>query len=376
MNAKPRIVFCSLFKPVTDSRMYEKLAYSLSKTGKYEIIIIGHAVSELPDDHFGNIIFMPLFSFGRLSPKRVFAPFILFRKLLKLKPQLIINNSVDFLFIISIYKSIYRSKFIYDVQENYYLNIISNRYIPYLIRSLAAAIVRLTELISALYTDFYLLAEKTYKQELKFINPKKSVVLENKYANLYPAPVNRDSTVQNGRIILLYSGTIAEHYGIFDTIRFIEGFHEQYGEVLLHIIGFCPHKKTLNRLKNLIYGKEYISLTGGDKLVPHSMIIEAIQSANAGIINYHINPSTVNRFPTRIYEYLGNRLPVLIQDHKPWSDMVLKYKGGVITDFKAPDYETLYNQLINNTFYSDFIPEELQWESNEESLKSIISGII
>ena len=73
---------------------------------------------------------------------------------------------------------------------------------------------------------------------------------------------------------------------------------------------------------------------------------------------------------------MGNKLPVLIQHHKPWSDLVLRFNGGIIVDFKTPDYTLIYNQLINNTFYKDFIPKEFQWETYEETLNSLISDLI
>ena len=375
MNTKTRIVFCSLFKPVTDSRMYEKLAYSLSKSGQYEIIIIGHSVSEIPGKETSDILFLPLFSFGRLSVKRLFAPLKLFNKLIKLKPQIIINNSVDFLLIIALYKSIYQSKFIYDIQENYYFNILSNKYIPKIIRTLSAILVRSTELISSFFVDSYILAEKTYEQEIGFIKSKNYLVLENKFANLNPTTTSRPKPLESDRITLIYSGTIAEHYGIFETISFISGFHNRYSNIHLHIIGYCPHRKTYSRIMQMIKSLDFIELSGGSKLVPHAEIIKAIQNADAGIINYYINPSTENRIPTRLFEYLGNNLPVLVQDHKPWSDIVLQVNGGFIVDFKSSNYMSIFNQLTTSSFYNKTNSYNFLWESEESKLINLISRI-
>ncbi len=373
MNIRPRIIICSLFKPVDDTRMYEKLAASLAGNAQFEIIIIGHSSTTFPDHR--NIIFMPVFRLKRLSPSRLIAPIKLLFLLIKLKPKIIINNSADFLLIIVCYRFFFKSKIIYDIQENFYYNIRCNRYFPSIVRTVLANAVRLVEEISSSFIDYCILAEKTFADELPFIRSGRFVILENKYSEFYSLKSSSLRPINN-QINILYSGTIAEHYGIFDIINFIKGFHELYKVISLIIIGFCPHKPTFKRLLKTIQGHEFIHMTGGDKLVPHREIIESVQMADFGIINYHINPSTELRMPTRLYEYMANKLPVLIKDHNPWSDYVLMANAGVIIDFKAPDYSQIYKRLISNNFYSDYKKDQYCWSTEKTTLINTINELI
>ena len=371
MNFRPRIVLCSLLKPVDDPRMYERLAKSLNKIGRFEIVIIGHDSGFIPADL--NISFLPLFQLKRNAMSRIFMPLKLFLKLIKLKPKVIINNSIDFQLIICFYKSISKCLFIYDVQENYYYNILHNRYIPIGLRRVLATSVRLIERLTKPFVDYYLLAESTYQTELKFIG-KNFITLENKYAFSFESDEKFPAKF-NGHITLLFSGTIAGHYGIFDIVDFVEEFHLKDPGIILEIIGYCPHTPTLRKLEIRIRDLDFIHLTGGNRPVSHHAIINAIRKADFGIINYHINPSTENRFPTRIYEYLANKLPILIQDHKPWRALIEKFNAGIVVDFKSPDFDRMYELMNSLNFYDKDIDDTVFWKDEERRLIELIERL-
>ena len=84
MNKKI-IVIASVLKPVNDSRNYEKTAISISKSGKYQVHLVGQKVLNTPVG--SSILFKPLFSFNRLSLKRFFTGWLFLRYLLKIKKK-------------------------------------------------------------------------------------------------------------------------------------------------------------------------------------------------------------------------------------------------------------------------------------------------
>ncbi|MTI19409.1 glycosyltransferase, partial [Fulvivirga sp. RKSG066] len=90
--------------------------------------------------------------------------------------------------------------------------------------------------------------------------------------------------------------------------------HEIDSQITLKIIGFCSIPSTLKTIKQEVEKYHFISLAGGDNLVPHQDILKAIVNADFGIIHYPHNYSTMNSTPTKLYEYLGLKLPILIQD--------------------------------------------------------------
>src|SRR5688572_27699905 len=113
---KRRIVLASVLKPVNDPRMFEKMGQSLS--GHYEIHIIGtNSNTNSTDD---RIVFHPLASYSRLSINRMLAPLRILKKILQLKPALLIICTHELLWMVLIAKIFLRCAVVYDIRENYF----------------------------------------------------------------------------------------------------------------------------------------------------------------------------------------------------------------------------------------------------------------
>lgn len=365
---KTKLVIASVLKPVDDTRMYEKFGLSLSQTNKYAINIIGfYSKNNLSA---ANITFHPIFNFKRISLSRLLAPLRCFKKLLKIKPDILIVNTHELLFIAFVYKILFGGKLMYDVQENYFRNLLHTTGFPLLTRPLLAGYVRLKEYLSALFVDGYTLAEKSYEQEFNF-SKGKSVVIENKLRPITVPPTSRNEA----HITLLFTGTIAESTGVFEAIKLASGLHKIDQSVCLKIVGFCAKKQTLNLVKNAIKSLPFITLKGGDTLVPHIEIIAAIQQADFGIICYPENPSTFNSTPTKLYEYLGSHLPVIIQNHDRWKSIIEQYDAGITIDFEQTNYTELMQKLNSQSFYQNVDTTSLLWASEAPKLIKFISSI-
>src|ERR671912_2763723 len=90
---KRRIVLASLLKPVDDTRMYEKLGSTLASV--YEVYIIGQPAKFMPAHD--SIHFVPLPASGRISAERLLSPWRLMRRVLTLRPDLLIVCTVELL---------------------------------------------------------------------------------------------------------------------------------------------------------------------------------------------------------------------------------------------------------------------------------------
>ena len=365
------VIIASLLKPVDDTRMYEKLGLSLAQTNKYEINIIGFSIKK--NNFQTNVNLYPVFNFRRLGILRFIQPFKYLGILLKVKPKIIIVNSHDFLFITTIYSILTRNIFIYDLQENYLRNIVYNSGIFFPLNYILAYWVRFKEYFCHPFIYHYLVAEKGYFDEMPFIR-KKGILLRNLYVDIFP-DIFPSQKVES-KIRIIYSGTIARSYGIFEIVQFIMEFHDDHPEIEFKIVGYCPHRPTLKKLEKIISDKPFIQLSGGSDQIPHEKIIEEIRGADFGIINYELNPAIRNCFPTRIYEYMANRLPILMQDYTPWSEFCLKYKAGIVVDFENPDFKNLINQMKNNLFYINGVPDEIYWKEEEEKLLTLFERMI
>jgi glycosyltransferase involved in cell wall biosynthesis len=362
---KRRIVLASVLKPVDDTRMYEKMGQSLAK--KYEVHIIGYPV--IHKNTKPGIVFHAHGSFGRLSFKRLIIPWIIFIKILKLEPKHVIITTHELLLQGLLLKILIKTNVYYDIQENYYLNIIHTNAFPGVLRPIIARYVRIKEQITSRWIDWFILAERTYLKELSFTRGKATVV-ENKFAydESITATKVRDKSRKGKRF--LFSGTLSKTTGVFEAVELVSLLHQQNENVSLTIAGYSAQKQELLELQNLISGKHYISLLGGDTLVPHTQIVSLICESDMGIISYLPNPATQDRIPTKLYEYMACRLPILATNAFDWANMVDRLEVGIVYNPDQIDAEAIIKSISENDFYPAPIFDIL-WETEEQTLFSV-----
>jgi glycosyltransferase involved in cell wall biosynthesis len=263
-----------------------------------------------------------------------------------------------------------RCRVIYDVQENYYRNIRSTEAFPAIIRNFIALYVRLKEKITMPLINFYLLAEAAYKDELSFIG-KKKIVVENKLKRVPLPPIQKKSEM-DGNVHLLFSGTLAQTTGVFDAIELASTLHNENEKIRLHIIGFSPLLDVYKKIKYNVRDKPFIEFTAHKKPVDHTEILHEIMRADFGIIAYPPNVATHNRIPTKLYEYMGYQLPILLINHTPWVEICEKYKSAVVFDPLQVDPSKIIHLMTSERFYTD-IPTEVFWENEEPKLLEAVA---
>ena len=237
----PKLVIASVLKPVTDTIMYEKIGRSISQTKKYEGNIIGFYRKNLPEEL--NIKFHPIFNFSRLSFGRIWCGLKYFFKLLEIQPKFIICSTHELLIPSVAYALFTSTKVVYDVQENYYRNILYTDAFPYGLRYPIALWVRLKEYVTWPSIYKYLLAEKCYQDELSF-SKNKNIVIENK-AVISQSELALNKRGNLGIIQLLFSGTIAPTTGIFECINLAKSLHKIDESIRLKIEDYFAQKSTL-----------------------------------------------------------------------------------------------------------------------------------
>lgn len=368
---KIKIAFASVLKPVDETRMYEKMGLSLDQTNKYEINIIGFSTKNVFVPN--RITWHPIFDRHRLSFTRLLAPLKCFKTLLKVKPEIIIFNTPELLIVICLYKIIFGGKIIYDVLENYRDNILYTDTYPYLARPVLANLVRCLEWMGRPFVDHYFLAEKSYAVELKFTKNKRTVI-ENKFKG--PGRESLKTKVSHDSITLLFSGTIAQGYGIFEAIRLVDKLYRLRENTRLIIIGYCAKKGVLQRIRQEIKDKPYIRLIGGDMPVPHTKIIEAIEKADIGLVAYRPNKSTDNCMPTKIYEYMAYRLPMILQNNPYWVDFCQPHQACIPIDFSSFDAKSILGKYDTTDFYSAGIPMDIHWEKEESKMLKTFENLL
>jgi len=268
------------------------------------------------------------------------AGYKIFRKILAIRPDMIVINTPELLPLAIVNRLFFRRKIMYDILENYYRNIRHTTVYPLPARWPLALVVRTLEKITAPFMHHFFLAENGYQKEIGFAKP--FTILENKLpksvAQLHKCKTPRDNHQ------LLFTGTLAKSTGVFEAIKLSRELHAIDSRYSLSIIGYCALPDDLAEIKAEIKKSPFISLHGGDRLVPHHEILQATSHAGWGIVIYPPNPSTESSIPTKVYEYLALQLPMIIRHNPQSHEMVKKFDGGII----LPDqfrYYDLANQL-------------------------------
>jgi len=371
-----KVVIASVLKPINDPRMFEKFADSLYPD--YEIHIIGSPTSNFPSKLFAHlsIYFHTPKQVTRLSMNRLqFGSFFL-QKIQQICPNLLIINSPELLFWAGVYKFRHHCPIIYDIRENYFKNLWFQKTYPIPLRYGLALGVRSLEILSRLFVNCYLLAEKSYAQELSFIR-NKYVIIENKF-NLFQIKINTPNNknhISKNKIRLIYSGTISKVYGTLEAIYFSQKLHQQNPNIHLLIIGYCSDKNYFEKIEKLCKNQDFITLKMQDKPVLHRSILHKMAQADFGLLSYQSNSSIDQCIPTKIYEFFALQVPMIIPKNPIWEKLVLENKAGLSVDFEDFNAKEILQKLQHTKFYPSPLPDSI-WTFEQDKLRQIIQKIM
>ncbi|MEP2669783.1 MAG: glycosyltransferase [Cyclobacteriaceae bacterium] len=350
---KQKVVIASTLKPLDDTRMFEKLAVSLAGNSDYEIYVIGQASKGITANQ--GINFLGLKPVSRMGVGRWLLPIKILLKTIKVKPKLLIANTHELLIVSVANRILFGTKIVYDIQENYYRNILYGEAFPWYLRRPLAFWVRFKEKVTSPLFHHFILAEKAYENELSFIGDRYTI-LENK--TMPPKSISRPAIAE--KIKLLFSGTIATSTGIFEAITLADQLHQKDDRIHLTVVGYCALPSTREKVKEAIEGKPWITLKGLNHLVPHQEVLAEICQANFGVIYYPPSPHTEGSVPTKVYEYMAYQLPILTWQNQGFSQWVIQNKAGILVD----DPEGLLPSILGKKFYPHPI-EGLEWEAEK-----------
>ena len=322
---RPRIVIASVLKPLDDTRMFGKMAASLTGNGTADVYIIGQAVKGITANP--GIHFIGLKPVERLGLGRLLLPAKILIKTLKVKPSLLIVNTHELLIVSIVNRILFGCKIVYDIRENYYRNILYSEAFRGPIKWPVALWVRLKEKVASPLFHHFILAEKAYENELGFVG-ERYTILENKALPQHGfarAPADAPTN-------LLFSGTIAASTGIFQAIELAQQLHQADARVRLSIVGYCALPHVREKVAEAVAGKPWISLKGFNHLVPHREIMEEIRHADFGIVYYPPSPHTSGAVPTKLYEYMACQLPVLTWKNQSFAHWVTQNQAGLIVE--------------------------------------------
>lgn len=398
-NKTEKTAIISVLKPVDDIRAYQKIAKSIlhNSENSKKVTLIGFESSNNSDKENTNpnLDFIELFTSkknkNRLGFWRFFAGFKVFHQLLKLKPQTIIVCAVELLPFTLLFKFLFNSKsnkikLVYDVQENYAFNILYQDNYPQLLKKILTLFIRSFEKFSSSFIDLYLLAECCYLEEMPFLKKTNFIFLENKFL------IENNSIFDNSNFIdsdylekkeiqfLLY-GSFSKTYGTLEGILFFKELEEELQKqgfsIRLILAGYCSNSNYSEKIIEITENNNSILLLNNSisKPISHQILLQQLQKTDFVILPYLFNKSTQNCIPTKFYECLAYKKPMLISENRKWKNFITPLEAGIFVDFEEPKIENeihiIAHKILNQKFYTKTIDEKI-WKFDKEIIKKVI----
>ena len=373
------ILLASVLKPLDDTRLFGKFGRTLAERPELHVHVAGRA-APAPTYAPPNLHTHTLLRGGRLSLARLAAQGRYWRLLHRLRPKLVFVHAPELLPLTLLWRAMGRGRhFVYDVRENYALNIQTQQVYPGVVRQLLAGLVRWVETAAARRAAAVVLAERSYAAELPFGADERTIILENKYQQLpgeAPPTAVRPLPAPGQPLRLLYSGTISRLNGVFDAVAFARQLRAQWPGTQLTIIGFCQQPAVLAELRALLADDADVTLIGGAELVPHAQIVAEIRRSHVGLLPYRSHPSTWRCLPTKLFEYAAHGLPLLLPANPLWQAALGDTTAALVCpDFARPDVPALVAALRRTAFYPHGIPAGVLWQAEAAKLWQIVDSI-
>jgi glycosyltransferase involved in cell wall biosynthesis len=327
-----------------------------------------------------------IFQGSRLSWGRVAAQWRYWRLLRRVAPAVVVVHAPELLPLTLLWRALGQGRtFLYDIRENYALNVATQRVYSGLTRRWLAAGLRWVEGLAAQRAAGLLLAEKSYAEELPFLHKlpaHRVVVLENKYQ---PAPEETLPAQPPGPLLastplrLLYSGTISELNGVWEAVALAAQLREAWpAGAQLTIVGFCQQPALLERLRQVASQHQaWLTLIGGAEPVPHARIVAEIKRSHIGLLPYRPHPSTERCRPTKLFEYLAHGLPIIASPNPLWQALIVAHGAGLALDFALPvDGPALAAHLRGANFYPNGMPTDVLWAEEGKKLWLLLDSLV
>lgn len=381
-----RIVLASVLKPVTDPRLLARLGRTLADLPGAEVHIVAHVAADAatprPDLVRPNVFLHPVFDFPRLSMARALAGRTLLGHLRRLQPDILVVGAAELLPAGLQWQRRTGGQLVYDVRENYALNVRTQGVFPPLVAPLLAARIERLEAAAAPHLSGALLAERVYAEQLPWLSRCRRVeIIENKYqpTSPIPDPSLREPLSPDRPLRFLITGTLSELYGTFDAIELVRSLRAAnrpqaiagLAEHELHLVGQAPRPTDARLLRQLATQLPWLKLTGIERLVPHTVIIEAVRQADIGLLPYRPHPSLDGCIPTKFWEYQAERLPILQRWRGHWRAI----DGAPNGPAPPVDFLLAFLELLSQPHEPSTSPLAAFWGSEAPRLKAFFAEL-
>ncbi len=357
---KIKVALASVLKPLKDPRAYYRMGLSLRETNKYLINIIGFSKKNITNEDY--IKFTPLFKQKRSHWSRFFINLKFIDLLLKSPPNILIVSTYELLLSAILVKPFLNFSLVYDIQENYALNLRHNQSSKGFKKSLLLQYVKVIEYVSKPFIDHYFFAEKCYSTEFPKIS--NFTILENKFYGSKQSRT-RISFSQKKTFSFLITGTLTKVYGVLEGIYWFKKIHLYFPNSSLKVIGYTPINSYSEEIKDAINGFSAITVRISEHPVPYTEIITAYEGVDFCLMPYYQLPSIAPKVPSKLYEALALGVPSLFSPNPNWKHLVDPCNGGAEIDFSDQNNAVHnFSIVLQKKFFTTTVSDDVLWKSD------------
>lgn len=377
MASTLHICHLTVLNPAIHSRIFYKEARSQAAAG-HKVSIIGQSSAKAPFVREGVTI-VPNGTFSRLSWARYRAPKRILKEAMALKADIYQIHTPELLGIGKVLKAA-GAKVIYDVHEDYVANVSHGGYYPGYLQNFLVKKIKAAEQKFGEYGDGVIYAEECFRDIVPMAPAQVAYVL-----NKYQPPERQARKVEipvANKPLMLYTGTIAENWGIFRALELWKALNHRY-PVNMYVAGHTHDRTLMKRVKNYVSetGIDFrFSMIDGGDYVPFDYLVDLIHAASFGVAFYRLRPNIRDRIPTKFYEFMALRKPLLFTSNSPWNALNEAHGFGQAVDF--PLDEATVDRLADmiaapeTHFFKQEIPESAYgWPGEASKLLSLIDRV-
>jgi glycosyltransferase involved in cell wall biosynthesis len=368
-----RIVHITTVHPRRDTRIFYRECVSLANN-EFDVVLI-------VADGLGNEVFkgVEIIDLGKIQNRviNLIKSFFHILKIIKsLRPNLVHFHDAE-LMIVGWFISNKGIPVFYDIHENVAMQILDKKHFHPISRKAFHHIYKLVEKL--LINNFYLiLAEDSYASIYQSKGKMCSVVLNLPETYYFREFIKEDRTNENG---IFYIGGISNHRGLDTTIEALKILKERNVTFFMHYIGPIPSEELIDRIgldtieDNIkFYGR--LDLIEGYALSRKCKVGLAVLKP---IENYKYS------YPTKIFEYMSIKLPIVTSNFKLYKEVVETYNCGYCIDplsseDLANSIETIFKDKKLSTKMGEngfnLVNSKFNWEHQEKTLISYYKKIL